>query len=448
MAISRNTLRQVMLDNQKDIEKYEIFPRHYDLDSFPLQVFVGVRRSGKSFILFQKIRKMLTEGHGWEDVLYLDFEDTRLDGFTAEDFNLILECHQEMYGKRPMLFFDEIQNIDGWEKFARNLADKKYSVFITGSNAKMLSREIMAALGGRYLPVEVYPFSFKEYLSYKQVTFDELSLSATESKARFVKAYREYLTWGGLPESVNLPVKRTYLSSVYQKIYLGDIVQRNGISNPKLLQLLLKKIAESVMQPISYTRLSKILSSVAGRISVPTVSSYVGFSEDAWLLVRLRNISSAFAEKESICKYYFIDNGLLSLQLLNADTILLENIVALSLFRKYGHDPDNERVYFYNANVEVDFYVPEDELAIQVAYSLADEQTKEREIGALTKLPNVHPCKRRVIITYDEETTIADKHGSIDIIPCWKWMLGIWKLYNERDAERILQFPKIVNDLN
>ncbi len=425
MAISRNMLRQVLLDNQKDIERYEILPREYDLDSFPLQVFVGVRRSGKSFLLFQKIRKMLSEGHGWEDMLYLDFEDARLEGFSADDFNLILECHQEMYGKRPMLFLDEIQNIEGWQKFARNLADKKYSVFITGSNAKMLSREIMADLGGRYLPVEVYPLSFEEYLTYTQVPYDELSLTATESKARFMRACQEYLTWGGLPEAVNLPVKRAYLSSVYQKIYLGDIVQRNGVSNPKLLQLLTKKLAESVMQPISYTRLSKILSSVAGRISVPTVSNYVSFSEDAWLLMRLRNIASAFAEKESICKYYFIDNGILSLQLLNADTILLENMVALSLFRKYGHDLDNERVYFYNANVEVDFYVPEEELAIQVAYSIADEQTRAREVGALSKLPNVYPCRRRVIITHDEEDTITDKYGSIEVIPCWKWMLAM-----------------------
>ena len=424
MAISRNTLKQVLLDNQKDIERFVIFPREYDLDSFPHILFVGVRRSGKSFLLYQKIRKMLSEGHGWEDMLYLDFEDTRLEGFQSEDFNLLLECHQEMYGKRPMLFLDEIQNIEGWQKFARNLADKKYNVFITGSNAKMLSREIMSDLGGRFLPVEVYPFSFGEYLSYTHVPFNTLSLSATESKAHFMKSYLEYITWGGLPESLNLSVKRSYLSSVYQKIYLGDIVQRNGISNPKLLQLLIKKIAESVMQPISYTRLSKILSSVAGRISVPTVSNYVSFSEDAWLLLRLRNIASAFTEKESVCKYYFIDNGLLSLQLLNADTILLENIVALSLFRRYGHDPDNQRVYFYNANVEVDFYVPEEELAIQVSYSLADDQTKTREVGALTKWPNVYPSRRRVIVTFDEESTITDRHGIIEVLPCWKWLLN------------------------
>jgi len=120
---------------------------------------------------------------------------------------------------------------------------------------------------------------------------------------------------------------------------------------------------------------------------------------------------------------YFIDNGLLTLQLLNVDTILLENIVALSLFRKYGHDLDNERVYFYNANVKIDFYVPEEELAIQVAYSIADERTKTREVGDLTKLPNIYPCHRRIIITYDEDNTITDAHGSIEVIPCWKWLL-------------------------
>ena len=414
-----------MLDNQKDVEQYDIFPRHYDLDIFPLMIFVGVRRSGKSFLLFQKMRQLLADGKGWDEMLYLDFEDTRLEGFSADDFNLILECHQEMYGKRPMLFLDEIQNVDGWQKFARNLADKKYSVFITGSNAKMLSKEIMAALGGRYLPVEVYPFSFKEYLSYTGVAYDDLALTATESKARFMKAYGEYFTWGGLPESIKLPVKRSYLSSVFQKIYLGDIVQRNGISYPRLLQMMIKKMAESVMQPVSYNRISKILSSVSGKISVPTVSNYISFSEDAWLLLRLRNIASSFSDKESICKYYFIDNGLLTLQLLDADTILLENMVVLSLFRKYGHDEDNERVFFYNVNVEVDFYVPEDELAIQVSYSIADPETEKREKEPLEKLPNVHPCRRRIIITYDEEGTLTDKHGTIEVIPCWKWLLDL-----------------------
>lgn len=423
MAISRHLLKEVLLDNQQDIERYSIQARNFNLDSFPTQIFVGVRRCGKSFILFQKICQLLREGHKWNEMLYLDFEDTRLESFTSADFNLILECHAELYGTRPILFLDEIQNVEGWQKFARNLADKKYTVFITGSNAKMLSREIMGELGGRYLPTEVYPLSLQEYLSFSGIPSDEKVLTATDTRAKFMKAYHEYFRWGGLPETVNLPVKRSYLTSVYQKIYLGDIATRNKISNPKLLQLMLKKMAESIMQPISYTRISKILSSVSGKVSVPTISSYVKYAEDAWLILRLRNITSSFTEKETICKYYFIDNGLLSLQLLNADTILLENMVAISLFRKYGHDEDNERVFFYHDNIEVDFYVPEEELAIQVSYSISDDTTRTREVDALTKFPNKYPCRHRIILTYEEEETITDNYGKIEVIPCWKWLL-------------------------
>ena len=130
-------------------------------------------------------------------------------------------------------------------------------------------------------------------------------------------------------------------------------------------------------------------------------------------------------KRRACSKYYYIDNGLLSIQLMNVDALLLENAVALSLFRNYGHDVDDESVYFYNANVEVDFYVPEDELAVQVSYSLADEATRKREMDALSKLPNVHPCKRRIIVTYDEEDTITDKYGIIEVIPCWKWFISL-----------------------
>ena len=424
MAISRNLLKQVMLDNQRDIEGYKIYPRHTEANDFPMQVFVGVRRSGKSYLLFQRMREKIAAGSEWKDLLYLDFEDARLDGFEAEDFNLILECHNELYGTRPTLFLDEIQNISGWEKFARNLADRKYSAYITGSNAKMLSKEIMSTLGGRYLTTEVYPLSFVEYLEVKGVQHDTKAQLATDSRINIVKAFKEYMTWGGLPETVNMPVKRHYLTSVFQKIYLGDIIQRNRIGNIKLLQLMIKKIAESVMQPISYNRIAKILSSVAGKVTVPTISNYVRYAEDAWLILRLRNISSAFATRESICKYYFIDNGILSLLLLDAETLLLENLVALSLFRKYGHDEDNERVFFYNDAVEIDFYVPEEKLAIQVSYSIADLQTREREVGALSKFPNVHPCDKRLIITHDEEITLTDNFGEINVIPCWKWLLN------------------------
>ena len=151
------------------------------------------------------------------------------------------------------------------------------------------------------------------------------------------------------------------------------------------------------------------------------------YCEDAWLLLRLHNITSSFAEKETISKYYFIDNGLLNLFLIDGETTLLENLVAITLFRKYGHDKDNERVFFYNSNVEVDFYIPEEETAIQVSYSIsANDSAYEREISALQKLPAVLSCRKRLIITYDEEQTIKDDLGEIQVLPYWKWCLGLF----------------------
>lgn len=422
--ISKDILKQVLASNQKDIENYKIAPRQLPSDDFTCRVFVGVRRAGKSFMLYQKIQQMLALEHGWDDMLYLNFEDDRLALFDRGDFELILESHAEMYGKRPMLFLDEIQNIEGWEKFARRLADAKYSVWLTGSNAKMLSSEVMTTLGVRYLATEVYPYTFQEFLRIQDIPYDEISLLVTESRAKVMRGWNEYLLWGGLPESVGLTVKRSYLSSTFQKIYLGDIVSRNKIANPNILRLMLKKLAENVGQPVSYNRLANVLSSVSGKISMPTVCKYIEYSEAAWLLLRLRNVSAPFAEKETSCKYYFIDNGVLDLFLLDAETMLLENIVALALFHKYGHDSDNERVFFYNDKVEVDFYVPDEGVAIQVSYSITKSSTTyEREVNALKKIPGALSCKRRLILTNDESDRIEDSFGLIEVMPVWKWLL-------------------------
>ena len=425
--VDKLILKQILQNSREEIEQYKIIHRDIQTDGFNCYIFVGVRRAGKSFLLYEKIQQMLSEGHTWDEILYLNFEDERLGSLDVNDMDSILECHMEMGGvAKPALFLDEIQNIDGWEKFARRVADSKYMVWITGSNAKMLSKEMMSTLGGRYLPIEIYPFSFAEYLRWAGIPYDEKSLLGTSARVNLKKAYEEDFKWGGLPESLGRSVKRNYISSVYQKIYLGDICTRNKISNPNLLRLLIKKIAEGVKQPVSYTRLAQILSSVGGKISVPTTSSYICYSEDAWLLLRLHNISSSFSEKETNCKYYFVDNGILSILLVDPATTLMENLVALQLFRIYGHDQDNERVYFYSSNVEVDFYVPEDELAIQVSYSISrDIDTWEREVGALQKLPKALACKRRIILTYDEQQIIEDEYGKIEVIPCWKWMLGI-----------------------
>lgn len=431
--MDKQVLKQILRENQQEVERYVVEPRNIQLDGFPCRVIVGVRRAGKSYMLYHRMQQLLAEGHKWDEMLYLNFEDERLDGFTANDFNLLLECHQEMYGRRPMLFLDEIQNIDGWHKFARRMADSQYTIYITGSNAKMLSGEINTTLGGRFLTTEVYPYSFKEYLSVHKVPTDELELLTTEGRARVVRCFNEYLNYGGLPAAAHLPAKRDYLSGVYQKIYMGDIITRNNITNVAGIRVLVRKLAESVCRPISYNRINNLLSSVGGKLSLATTIKYVDYCEDAWLLLRLRNYATSLAERESNSKYYFIDPGILGLFLIDKEPMLLENLIALHLFRSYGHDSGNERVFFYNdrssegrlqgKKYEVDFYIPDEELAIQVSYSLRDEETRKREVEALQKLPKRLPCKRRIIATFDQEESITDSFGTIEVVPAWKWLL-------------------------
>ncbi|MDO4461511.1 MAG: ATP-binding protein [Bacteroidia bacterium] len=418
--MDRQLLKKILLNNQERIEKQELIVRDFTFDDFACYVLVGVRRSGKSFLLYQRMKTLLDNGKDWSDMLYLNFEDERLEGFSSDDFNSILEIHLELYGKKPILFLDEIQNVNGWHKFARRIADEKYISYITGSNAKMLSQEVMTTLGGRYISKDVYPFSFKEYLTALHIPYDELSLIKTNTKTQVINAFSEYFTNGGLPETLRLTEKRDYISSVYQKIYLGDVIARNNIENINGVKLLIKKIAESVMQPISYNRLQRILSSVGGRISLASIIKYLDGILDSWLLFKIQNIASSISEKETVCKYYFVDNGIFNLFFLENNTGLLENLVALTLVKKYGRE---SQVFYYNKGVEVDFYIPEEEQAIQVSYSIKDFNTYEREVGALYKISKALSCKKRTIITYDEEQTISDKYGEIDVVPIWKYLL-------------------------
>ncbi len=419
--MKRELLKQILLDNQQDYIVHQLIPRQNVFDDYSNYVLVGIRRAGKSYLLYQRIHELLARGFDWSDMLYINFEDERLIDFKAEELNLLLEIHLELYDKRPILFLDEIQNIEGWEKFARRLADKKYRVYITGSNAKMLSSDVQTTLGGRYLTQEVYPYSFREFLNANEVDFDESFLVTTQSRAYVARLLEDYFTFGGFPEGAQLQAKRHYLTSVYQKIYLGDIAARHQIENKFALRLLFKKLAESIKQPLSFSRIAQILSSTGVKIGKQTVINYINYAKDAWLLTPVQNIASKIVEKESNPKYYFIDNGILSLLLMDAQTSLMENIVAINLLRRYGRV---DAVYFYNKGVEVDFYIPEEELAIQVCYKLhASAETLERESKALLKLRQVLPCRRLLIITRDEEEPLVMADLEIEVISLQQWLL-------------------------
>ena len=391
--------------------------RQYELEPSANYVFVGLRRAGKSYLMYQHIHSLLAAGHSIEEILYFNFEDDRIDIFNVSELDLIKTCYEEMYGHRPIFFLDEIQNIKGWEKFARRLADTGYRVYITGSNAKMLSSEIATTLGGRYLIKNVYPFSFNEYLSFRKVDMADKN-AIYKYRSGIMRSFEEYFYGGGLPETLLMKDKRSWISSLFNKIFFGDLVARHQIRNDFALKLMIHKLAESVKQPTSYNRIANIVSTAGKKISVDTVIDYIAYLRESWLILPFENLSARLSERESNKKYYFVDNGLLGLFLIDANTSLLENIVAISLRKQY-----EDNVFFYNKNIEVDFVVPDDGLAIQVAYSLADPTTEKRETDALMKFNAIMPMRQLIIITKDEEMVIEKDGTVINVLPVWKWLL-------------------------
>ena len=419
--IQKEVIREILLENRKEVEFQQIVPRNFQMEDFANYVLIGVRRAGKSFMLYQQIQQNLKRGITWDSMLYINFEDERLMGMTAQELNLILEVHGMMSKERPILFLDEIQNINGWEKFARRLADNKYRVYITGSNAKMLGSDVATTLGGRYITKHIMPYSFPEFLQANEVSYDSNTLATTFGRAEVQRHFTNYFRFGGFPEGARLASKRDYINSVYQKIYLGDIASRNKIENQFSLRVLFRKLAESVKQPISFTRLTNIIASTGAKLSKPTLINYLEYSKDAFLVYPIKNIADNLTQRETNPKYYFVDNGIISILAMDVDTSLLENIVAMELLRRYGLE---EQVFFYYKNVEVDFYIPDAATAIQVSYNpKKSDETWERESTALIKLSKVLDCKRLIILTYELEENIELKGLNIEVIPVWKWLL-------------------------
>lgn len=421
--MNRDTLKQIIVD-QKDVYlNNPLIARQYPLEENVNYCFVGIRRTGKSYMMYQQIKALLNRGIPLSQIIYVNFEDERLLEMTSDDLNTILEIGLELAesGIKPYLFLDEIQNINGWERFVRRIADMKYKISITGSNSKMLSSEIASTLGGRFVILNIYPYSFAEYLIAKGKEKNYLDTLSTSDKADVLSQYNEYVTFGAFPELVEIKNKRTFLSGIYQTVYLGDIITRNKITNDFAVKLLLKKIAESITKPLSFSRLTNIVKSAGTSLGKQTVINYVGYMTDSYLIFPLTNYVAKLVEKETSPKYYFMDTGLVGLMLLDCKSAQLENLVAIELIRRYK--PEN--VFYFENNVEIDFYVPSEKLAIQVSLQVLDDMdTRERETRAFVKLHNFIPDSKCLIITNSEEASLECDGVQISVLPAWKWLLN------------------------
>lgn len=417
--MDKNVIKQIILNQQDFIGRIKLQSRDVCFEENANYVLVGIRRAGKSYMLYQHIQHLVANGHSIEEMLFINFEDERISDIRKEDLYLILEAYRELFAFQPIIFLDEIQNVDGWEHFARRLADEKYRVFITGSNAHMLSREISSTLGGRYLTKEIRPFSFSEYLEYHNIHLPQ-HWELSPIRADVVRLFSDYFYYGGLSEVFDIQDKKSWLQSLYQKILYSDIVMRKGVRNERSLRLLIRKLADSVMQPTAIKRLQDILQGDGTKITRDTIGSYLDYLHESYLTFGISSFTDSISQRESVKKRYFYDNGILNLFLFLPETKLLENLVAIKLYNKYGDD-----LYYYNKNVEVDFCVPNDGLLIQASYRIIDEATRNREIGALQKLSKFIKPQRCIIVTYDQEEIIQsnDLDVQIEVIPAYKFML-------------------------
>lgn len=422
--IDKRIIKRIITERHREVRERQLIPRPHLFEGRMNYVLVGIRRAGKSCLMIQDIQQRVKSGQiAIEDCLYVNFEDERIRDLQASELGLLLDCYAEMFGDhKPLVYLDEIQVIDGWETFVRRLADQQYRVMVTGSNAKMLSSEIATTLGGRFIVKEIWPFSYREYLSYQGVDLEKNWQYDTTKLHELARQIEDYFYYGGFAETFHLIEKRDWINSLYQKILMGDIVSRNDIRGSRMISLLARKIAETVTLPVAISRLQHIIKSTGDKISLPTVKDYLQFFEDGYLVFSLSNYVSPLTERETIKKRYFTDNGLLNNFLFNGEEKLLENLCAIHLLQRYGNT-DEPRLFYYHRNIEVDFYVPEDAMAIQVSIDIHNDDTRRREVGALVALNKVYTLKQAIIVTRDQEGQMAVQGMTIEVIPVWKWLL-------------------------
>ena len=416
--MDRELLRRVILEYQDVVSQISLVERPFEFEPNGNYVFVGVRQAGKSYLLYQRAQQVLRDGHELEDIVYVNFDDERISDIRKEELDLILQAHRTLSEHQPILFLDEIQNVEGWEHFVRRLANQKYRVYVTGSNAKMLSRDIATTLGGRFWMKNVFTYSFPEYLTAHNITLRK-NWQSTRQQDEVAKAFNNYFCYGGYPELTDVVDKRSWLNGIFKKILFNDVVIRNKIRNDEALRMTVRRLADCVKQPTSYNRICNLVKSTGVSTNVQSVIEFVKYLRESCLIFSLENYTSKFVDKETVKKHYFIDNGLLNIFLTDPDTSLLENICAIHLYQQFG-----EELYYYNKDIEVDFFLPENKTAIQACYRMDESETFRREVQALVKLDRLFDLQQLLIVTRDTEDTIPLDNGkTIRVLPVWKWLM-------------------------
>lgn len=412
----KQLLKDIIIDQKSFLPSKKAIIRSFSekyLNNEEIIIISGVRRCGKS-VLLQQIRDRLPQKD-----YFFNFDDDRLGNFTIENFQQLYEVFIELYGEQNYFYFDEIQNIAGWEHFAKRLYNSGKKVFITGSNARMLSKELGTYLTGCYIAIELYPFSFSEFLNFREQQHLLGDISGTIARGEIQSAFNDYLKQGGFPIYLKSE-DGIVLKTLYDNILYKDVMVRNQIVNEREVKELVYYTVSNIGKPLTYTSLAKVI----GVKNPTTVKNYLEYIENTYLLFSLSKIDcSVKAQLRNPKKVYAIDNALVSrlgFHFSGEEGRLLENMVYIELRRRGG-----EIFYHNSGNTECDFVVRDGfrvVQAIQVCYLLGSSDTREREICGIRDAMDTYHLLEGTIVTntHEEEVKYGDK--IIHILPAWKWL--------------------------
>jgi uncharacterized protein len=417
---SRDQVRAMLLEQQQSfwqretgVERAQLIEIERALASPHAVVISGLRRVGKSTLLAQFAHRL-----GEEQFYYVNFEDDRFLGFQAEDANDLYQALVELFGERKVFIIDEIQNVPGWEHFVRRFMDQGIKFFITGSNASLLSRELGTRLTGRYIPIELFPFSFAEFLHFMEHTVPDLSRQTTVEMASLQQRLDDYLRLGGIPEPLKYP-ELPLLRTLYDDILYRDIATRYRIEEVRALKELAFYLMSNPTNPVSFNKLKDQL-----RLgSVNTIKNYFKYLENSWLIFTI-NVYDYSVKRQQIAakKVYSIDTGLANAIgfSFSANTgKLMENAAFLALRRK------THEIYYYTtpSGYEVDFYLPESGQLVQVAQNMEHPATRERETRALVDAMEALGLASGLILSDSNAETITRDGFRITTRSLAEWLL-------------------------
>ena len=429
----KETIKSLIALKQQEIPVAYI-PREVELpiEAKKIVTTVGVRRCGKSTLMELCIERLLNAGVDTRQIAWIGFDDERFDQMQISDFNSILEAYMEMFPDIPVkdayFFFDEIQRIEGWELFVMRLF-KHYSkhIFISGSNADMLSEELNTALRGWPLEYREYPLSFKEYCQFKEIPSDSF-LEQDMAKVRM--AFDAFVHEGGFPEVVLEPsrsMKDKLLQSYFNTMIFRDLIERYNLSNPERIKYLIKRLMAGITKPASINAIYNDMRSQGRKVTKDDLYDIADKTGNIFLLYKVTKFDLSFKKETSaLPKYYCVDNGLRQSVIIpgrDDDGVLFENAVFLQLLRNL---PEREKICYYLGDKECDFVIQTETAVrelIQVCWDMKDKETRERELNGIREAASLTHCPNMTIVTRDQEEDVEDPLGTIHIVPAWKWFL-------------------------